>query len=167
MRYFLVIFLLPLTLLGCGYTPLAMGPGIGVNTLFIEPMVNRTAEPFLDSLVTNSVKERFGRDNRLTLVKNRMEAEAVLAGQVSNYSRTAISYDQDDTIQEYRSSVTVVASLRRISDGKILWKGNVSWSEESENSSDLSSQEDNETSAIQEITERLAEELYYRFQEDF
>ncbi len=167
MKCFLILFLIPLALFGCGYTPVGLGPGIGVKTLFIEPMDNRTAEPFLDSLVTNTLKERFGRDNRLILVKSRQDAEATLDGTVTSYSRRSVSYNQTDDIQEYRSTMKVEASLRRVSDGKILWKGNVVWTEESLNDSDRSSQEDNETAAIQEITERLAEQLYNRLQENF
>jgi hypothetical protein len=174
MKYVLILFLIPLTLFGCGYTPVALGPGIGVKTLFIEPMDNRTAQPFLDSLVTNSLKERFGRDGRLTLVKYSKDAEAILEGSISHYSRTAVSYNKNDAIQEYRSTMTVIASLRQVVDDKILWKGNVVWTEESMNrsgssinSSGLSGQADNETAAIQKITERLAEQLYSRLQEDF
>jgi outer membrane lipopolysaccharide assembly protein LptE/RlpB len=167
MKYFLLLLLMPLTLYGCGYTPVALGPGIGVNSLYIEPMVNRTAEPFLDSLLTNSLVQRFGRDSRLTLVKKPADAEAVLSGTVSSYSRTAISYDQEDNILEYRSIMKVQASMRRVSDGKILWKDNVSWKDESMNSSDRSVQENNESDAIQEIVERLADHLYIRVHENF
>jgi len=167
MKCLLTLFLIPLALFGCGYTPVVLGPGIGVKTLFIEPLDNRTAEPFLDSLVTNNLIERFGRDSRLTLVKNRQDAEAILSGSVSSYSRKAVSYDQLDNIREYRSIMKIKASLRRVSDGKILWKDNVSWTEESMNRSDRSVQEDNETVAIQKISERLAEQVYYRMQDNF
>jgi outer membrane lipopolysaccharide assembly protein LptE/RlpB len=100
-------------------------------------------------------------------VNTRKDAEAILSGSVSSYNRKAVSYDRTDTISEYRSTMTVMASLRRVADGKILWKDNVVWSEESMNSNDRSVQEDYETIAIQEITERLAEQLYNRLQENF
>jgi len=168
MRRFLIVQLIPaLFLCSCGYAPVAHSPGLGVKTLFIEPLVNRTAEPFLDSIVTNSLVERLGRDSRMRLVKHRAEAEAVLSGQVASYHRSSISYDSSDKIREYRSTMRVAASVRRVADGKILWKNTVSWTEDSQNSSDLSVQQDNETSAIQKISERLAEQLYHRLQENF
>jgi outer membrane lipopolysaccharide assembly protein LptE/RlpB len=167
MKCLLLLLLIPLALFGCGYTPVVLSPGIGVNSLFIEPMVNRTAEPFLDTLVTNSLVERLGRDSRLTLVKKKTDAEAILSGTVSSYSRTAVSYNSTDTILEYRSTMRVNASLRRVSDDKILWKDSISWTDESINSSDRSVQEDNETIIIQEISERLAEQVYYRLHENF
>ena len=72
MRRFLIVQLIPaLFLCSCGYAPVAHSPGLGVKTLFIEPLVNRTAEPFLDSIVTNSLVERLGRDSRMRLVKHR------------------------------------------------------------------------------------------------
>ncbi len=166
MKY-LILLLLTLALVGCGYTPVALGPGIGVKTLFIEPLDNRTAEPFLDSIVTNRLRERFGRDSRLTLVNDRKDAEAILSGSISTYNRKAVSYDRNDDIVEYRSIMKVKASLQRVSDGKILWKDNISWTEESMNSKDRSIQEDNETVAIQAISDRLAEQLYNRLQDNF
>ncbi|MEJ2201687.1 MAG: LPS assembly lipoprotein LptE [Desulfuromonadaceae bacterium] len=68
MKTWLAILLLPLLLFGCGYTPVALEPGLEVDSLFIEPMENRTPEPFLDSLLTNSLVDRFGRDSRIRLV---------------------------------------------------------------------------------------------------
>lgn len=159
--------LLSALLFGCGYAPVAHSPGIGVRTLFVEPLVNRTTEPFLDSIVTNSLVERFGRDSRLRLVKRRADAEAVLSGDVAAYHRTSISYDSSDKIREYRSTMTINVAVRRNADGKTLWKNAVSWTEDSQNSSDLGVQQDNETSAIQKIGERLAEQLYHRLQENF
>ncbi len=167
MKNLLTLLLLPLVLFGCGYTPVALGPGIGVKTLFIEPLDNRTAEPFLESLLTNSLIERFGRDSRLTLVKHRKDAEAILNGTISSYNRKAISYNRTDDIREYRSTMRINATLRRVTDGKILWKDSVSWTEESMNNEDRSVQADNETIAIQSISERVAEQLYHRLNENF
>jgi len=161
------LLILMLVVTGCGYTPRGLSPGIGVKTLFIQPLKNRTAEPFLDSLVTNSLVEWFGRDSRLRLVADAKDAEAVLSGEITSYSRRSVSYNRLDKIREYRSDMRVNANLRRVADGKILWKDSVSWSEESLNSSNRAQQDDNETEAIRKISNRLGEQIYNRMQENF
>lgn len=161
------LLMLSLVLCGCGYTPSALGPGIGVASLYIEPMVNHTPEPLLDSLVSNSLISRFSRDSRLTLVSGKKAATGILSGFVSSYSRTPVAYDRTDSIREYRSTMAVTASLQRVADGKILWKGTVSWSDTSLNNSDRSVQSDQENVAIQKISERLADQLYHRINENF
>jgi hypothetical protein len=61
----------------------------------------------------------------------------------------------------------VNANLRRVTDGKILWKDSVFWTEESLNSADRARQDDFETEAMQKISQRLAEQIYQRIQENF
>lgn len=161
------ILLLSILLASCGYTPRGLSPGIGVSTLYIQPLGNRTAEPFLDSMLTNDLIMWFSRDRQLRLVDSAKEAEAVLSGDVATYSRTAVAYNRRDKIQEYRSEMRVNANLRRVSDGRILWKDSVFWSEESFNSADRSQQDDFETEAMQQISQRLAEQVYQRIQENF
>jgi TolB-like protein len=162
-----VISLLLLLLAGCGYTPRGLSPGIGVSTLYIQPLGNRTAEPFLDSMLTNDLIMWFSRDRQLRLVASAKEAEAVLSGDVASYSRTSVAYNRRDKIQEYRSEMRVNANLRRVTDGKILWKDSVFWTEESLNSADRARQDDFETEAMQKISQRLAEQIYQRIQENF
>ncbi len=162
-----VFWLLLLLLAGCGYTPRGLSPGIGVSTLYIQPLGNRTAEPFLDSMLTNDLIMWFSRDRQLRLVASAKEAEAVLSGDVASYSRTSVAYNRRDKIQEYRSEMRVNANLRRVTDGKILWKDSVFWTEESLNSADRARQDDFETEAMQKISQRLAEQIYQRIQENF
>ncbi|MEJ2201688.1 MAG: hypothetical protein P8X63_11860 [Desulfuromonadaceae bacterium] len=90
-----------------------------------------------------------------------------LSGTISEYRRNAIAYSRDDDIREYRSHMRVEAVLRRVSDGRILWKDSLSWTDELMNSSDRSEQEDNETLTIQAISERLADHLYHRLHGNF
>jgi TolB-like protein len=161
------LLLLSIFLAGCGYTPRGLSPGIGVSTLYIQPLGNRTAEPFLDSMLTNDLIMWFSRDRHLRLVAGAKEAEAVLSGDVVSYNRTSVAYNRRDKIQEYRSEMRVNANLRRVSDGKILWKDSVFWNEESLNSADRSRQDDFETEAMRKISQRLAEQIYQRIQENF
>lgn len=164
MNWLKASLVLVLLLGGCGYRPMSQ-PGAmpaGVKTLYIALFGNRTTEAFLENTLTDAVIERFGRQRRLRLIEEAGEADAVLSGALVGYGLSASAYNRLDQITEYRLSLAVEAELRRRSDGKVLWKGTVSWAEEFPNSLDKAVQEDNETAAAQLAAERLAEELHYR-----
>lgn len=154
---------------GCGYHLPGRGENLPpeVQTLHIELFGNRTTEPFLENRITDSVTDRFARKRTLRLVEKGERADAVLSGVVAAYRTTPISYDRNDVITEYRSTMSIAATLRQTADDRVLWKGSVDWSEEYPASLDKSAQEDNEAAAIVVIVDRLAQELYSRIMENF
>ena len=166
---FLTVLLLLLTVVGCGYHFPAQGgalPG-GVQKIFLPLFANETAEPRLENYLSSKVSEVFARNANLLQVEDRQQAEAVLEGVISSYRTRAYSYDKNDDISEYRSTMVVNAKLRQVEDGRLLWQGQVSWDDEYPAADDKSLQEDFEQQAIEEISLRLAEELFYRLLDDF
>jgi outer membrane lipopolysaccharide assembly protein LptE/RlpB len=154
---------------GCGYHLPGRGNSLPseVQSLYIELFSNRTAEPFLENRITERVIDRFARKRSLHLVEKRDIADAILSGMVSGYITSPISYDRNDVITEYRSTMTIAVTLRQTADDRILWKGSIEWSEEYPANLDKSVQEDNEAAAIAVIADRLAQELYFRIMENF
>lgn len=169
MRRLILVWMLPFFLGGCGYHFSGQANNLPpeIRSLYIELFANRTTEPFLENLITNQVTEEFARSRSLHLTEDRTPSDAVLSGTVSAYSTSPISFGRNDEITEYRSDMTVDAVLFRTSDGKTLWKGNLSWTEEYPSNDDKAVQEDNEAEAIEVIAERLAEELYFRIVDNF
>lgn len=163
----LLVILFLLT--GCGYHLSGRGNNLPpeVQTLYIELFANRTAEPYLENRIADLVTDEFARNRDLALREDKEQADAVLSGAISTYTTVPISYDSNDEITEYRSALTIAATLRRTSDGKVLWKGDLSWDEEYPSSDDKAVQEDNEAEAILQISERLAEELYFLIVDNF
>jgi outer membrane lipopolysaccharide assembly protein LptE/RlpB len=131
-----------------------------VRSLHVELFRNDTYEPLIENTVTNEVVGRFARHDRLEIVEQPAQAEGILGGRIVGYSNSAISYNRDDNISEYRSQMTVAAVLRRVGNGEVLWKGTVSWQEDYSVNSDKVVQDDREQAAIQEISQRLADELF-------
>lgn len=167
----LLLSLAALCLLGgCGYHLAGRGNRLpaDVQTLYIGMFSNGTYQPFLENIVTNAVTDRFVQGRQLQLVENPARADAVLKGRVTAYSTDAISYDRNDAILEYRSRLTVRATLKRVRDGKILWQGDVSWSREyPADRTNIAAQQDSETAAIRVIAKRLSGELYSRIMDNF
>ena len=168
MRFIAALFLL-LTIAGCGYHIQGHGSNLPpeIRTTRIPIFANQTLEPFLENRVTNAVLERFSRGRALEVTYDSGNADSVLKGAIVRYVTTPIAYDADDNIIEYRSTLTLSATLEEAARGRILWSGSLSWSEEYPAGVDSMAQENFEEAAIREISERLADELYFRIVDAF
>lgn len=166
---FLAALCLLLGVSACGYHfPGQTGtlPG-GVKNIYIPLFVNKTSEPQLENRLSSVVSEVFARNGKISQVESAKQAEAVLEGVISSYRTTPLSYDKFDNISEYRSTMVVDAKLRRVSDGRLLWQGSVTWYADYVAAADKTIQGDLEKDAIDEINRRLAEELFYRLLDNF
>lgn len=138
-----------------------------VRTIYVELFANHTFEPYVENRITNAVVDWFDSKPGLTMIEDRSRADAVLSGVVTGYTSDPVSYGRGDDITEYRSTMTIAATLRQVSSGRVLWKGSLEWSEEYPATLNKTVQEDAEAAAIQVIAERLARELYDRMTANF
>jgi len=155
--------------MGCGYHFPGQSGALpeGVEKLYIPLFINKTAEPQLEYKMTSRVSEVFSRNSKISQVEKSISAEAVLLGTVRDYTTRALSYNSNDNIGEYRSTMVVDAVLQQVETERSLWQGTISWSAEYSASDDKNLQEDLERQAIDEITLRLAEEILYQLLDDF
>lgn len=169
MRWAAPVLLFVALLAACGYHLPGQGASLppGVETVHVELMRNRTAEPFLENGLTDSIVSEFVRGSAFGVFSGAAGADAILAGEITAYETTPVSYDANDEITEYRSRLHASFALRRAADGKILWKGDLAWEEEYPASDDKAVQEDNEAAAVVVIEDRLAEELYFHVVDRF
>ncbi len=169
MRLLTVVVLLCFCLVGCGYHfPGKSGtlPG-GVEKLYVPLFVNTTSESRLENKLNYRISQVFARSSKISQVNDREAAEAVLSGTITNYRSDALSYDRNDNIGEYRSSMTVDVVLQRTGSDEVLWKKRISWSSTYRAEGDKGAQYDLEGQAINEITLRIAEEILYQMLDDF
>ena len=169
MRALITFITLMAVLCGCAYHfggESDQLPG-GVQRLYVTLFDNRTPEAFLENLVTNRVIEKFARTGKIHIVEDRNSADGVLSGIISSYERSAVAYNQSDSIIEYRSRIKCAAELRRAEDNSVLWKGTVSWDDEFISAIDREITEGREAIAQEAIAKRLADELYARLTENF
>lgn len=164
-----VLFVLLLLLCGCGYHFPGQGgslPG-SVRTLFVPLFINQTAEPQLENDLTNRVSERLARHKQVTVVEQSEAADAQLQGTIGQYSSRALAYDSNDDISEYRATMVLNVKLLSLADDQLLWQNSLSWQVEYPAADDKGFQQDLEQAAIDELSERLADELLFRLLDDF
>jgi len=154
---------------GCGYRPVVrdvesrFGEG---KTVSIPIFANKTYKPNLENFLLNDLIDEFAKRKGLR-VKEMDSSDYTLSGEVLTYGKVAISYSGFDIVKEYRATMTVTATLRKNSNQQVIWRGNLSWSQDFPASTDLAILQNSEDAAIQEISRRLAQQIYLKMSEDF
>lgn len=168
---FLMILLLAGGLLsGCGYHVPGGGDqwvGGDAKSLYVELFANRTAEPYLDTILSDEITAQLSRSRLIELSGARGTAELVLSGEVTSFSSAALAYNPGDDISEYRASMTATARLVRRSDASVLWQGSLARSETYSALADKGAQRAGESQAARVAARRLAEDLMSRLLDDF
>lgn len=172
MKAFLVsgCVLIGLLLPGCGYhVPGADGQWAGQEgrTLHVELFVNRTSEPYLDTVLTDEISAQMARSRLVELTAQRNSAELILTGAITSFSSSASGYNPEDRISDYQAQMTATAQLVRRSDNAVLWQGTLSRSETFSSREDKGLQRVGESFAARVAARRLAEDLMARLHDDF
>ena len=103
---------------GCGiYTFTGHGIG-GIETLTIQPFENQTAEfgireELTDILITSMLKDR-----TLSVV-DQGSADAVLNGNILSIEDFPLTYDDQETVSEYKVVITVSFVLKKKEEEKL------------------------------------------------
>ena len=164
-----LLLLLLLLLLGCGYHVPGHGGALpdGVETFYLPLFSNQTLKPRLENGLTDSIAEAISRIPSARLVSQEDLADVRVEGTILSYGSSAIAYDSNDTIKEYRAQMLAEVKLRKISDGRLVWQNRLAWQGPYLANSDKSLQNDLEEEAIQELEFRIAEEFLFRLLADF
>jgi hypothetical protein len=131
----LILAFLSVSLSACGYTTRSM-IGSQFKTIFIEQFVNkidvtqettlhkyRIYRPALETDITRSVTNRFLFDGNLKPV-GLENADTVLKGELVEFRRDPLRYDNNDVVVEYRINIVVNISLWDTKENKLLWEEN-------------------------------------------
>ncbi len=161
LSYFVFIIIAACCLSGCGYHAMNWenGPFAGEGkTVNIPLFVNKTFKPNLEGVLANALIDEFAAKKGLQVETS--DGELTLSGEVLDYGTSAISYSSADTVREYLASMKISATLRKNSNMKVLWKGELSWNQSFPANTDIALQQNAEDEAIREICGKLARELY-------
>jgi outer membrane lipopolysaccharide assembly protein LptE/RlpB len=122
MRFLTILLTLILT--SCGYTFQGSQTILpkDIKTVYIPVVKNRSIEPSLTGILTDSIKDRVGRFGVLQIVESENEADATLDVQIlkvkrimkTNNTRSDVSIEQD-------LKLLLSGELRR-KNGAVLWR---------------------------------------------
>jgi hypothetical protein len=123
-NYLLNGLLATLLLTGCmGYRLGGTRPE-GVETVFVAPVINQTAEPAIELQVTHALRQRIQMDGRLKLVDSAAKADAIMEVVLTEYYLTAIAFrsDLETTPDRYRIRIDANSTLKNAQTGQAITK---------------------------------------------
>ena len=121
---------------GCGYTTRSM-IGNKYKTIYVAPFVNkvnitnqadaenkyRIYRPMIETEITRSVNNRYLFDGNLRPLKEE-SADLILKGEVMDFRKDALRYDNNNNVNEYRINLVVNISLWDRETNKLIWQEN-------------------------------------------
>jgi hypothetical protein len=94
----------------------------GIESVSINPIINKTEEPALEIPIMAAMKERVQFDGRMKLRNNEEDADAVIDIVLTNYRLVPIAFRSDfrTTVLQYRLRIDAMAILRDTKTNEIL-----------------------------------------------
>lgn len=148
---------------GCGYhTPGAAEKWAGgdARVVYIKLFVNQTSEPYLENYVTDALVAELARSRTVRVTEDPELADAVLTGEIRNFTSKSLAYGSKDRINAYRATMSIEARLARPGSDEVLWRLNRQRYEDYPATENKNLQLDGQRLAAREIAQRLAEDLY-------
>ena len=111
------------SLAGCGYQFAGTGNRLPaeIRTVSLGPIQNETREVGIEKQLTEFLDDEITSHGRLKVVPT-TESDAQLTGIVRYYVSRPVSFNSNDTAQQYQAIIVVDLDLRRRDNGKLLWK---------------------------------------------
>jgi len=113
--------LAPITALACGPYSFSGSTSTHIKTIAVPVFEDRTAEFGVKDRLSNAIVEEFTRDNTLKIADRRV-ADSVLLGTLLGVQETAGVYNQQESVQEVRVTVTVQLKYEDVKKRKTVWE---------------------------------------------
>jgi len=97
----------------------------GIRSIAIPPFENQTAEFGIAELLSEAVEDEFRSDNTLK-IRNLNNADSILYGTIVRVDDHPSTYNADESVEEYRITVTVHIRYEDRLKGKTVWEENIS-----------------------------------------
>ena len=111
-------------LFSCGYTASPALLPSHMKTVAIPVFENGTTEYTLEQDITNTVIQRFVRDNHLRIVDEK-SANSVVHGRVTQYKNAVFGFSTATRAQEYRVTISVMVTFKDLVKNREVWSGEI------------------------------------------
>jgi outer membrane lipopolysaccharide assembly protein LptE/RlpB len=155
---------------GCGYGLVGRTSSLppDIESIYIEPLGNRTLREQIDQEFTRAITDEFIRRQRYTVVNSLEEADAVLVGEVTNFAVRPVAFgSQEGRGTEYEIQVMASMEFRRSDRPEILWKQPYYQFRESYTFDDSAAFVNREDQAVIEVADEFAQTLVIDILEGF
>lgn len=151
----------------CGYQFSGGGTLPGeIETVSIGIFENRTGETGVEAVLANYIVNQFTRFKSVRIVEKK-EAEAVLKGTIKSSRIRTVGHSTPSEPTERRITLYLDVELTD-PDGRTIWRArDISASDSYEMAPGNRRTEQNKKTALEELSERLAERIYYRLTDSF
>ena len=130
------VLMLGVMMAGCGYTTRSMISD-KYRTIYVKPIGNkiditnesdtenkyRLYRPHMETDITNAVVKKYLFDGNLKPM-NSESAHLTLKGDLIEFRRDPLRYDDNDEVEEYRINIRVNLSLWDNRENKLVWEEN-------------------------------------------
>jgi outer membrane lipopolysaccharide assembly protein LptE/RlpB len=111
---------------GCGYALVGRASTLPteVRRIFVRPLDNRTPRAQVEQFLTTAIADELVTRQRFSLVQSAAEADAELAGTVTAFAVTPVTFDAQGRATEYEIAITARVAFRRTGEGEpaaMLW----------------------------------------------
>lgn len=117
-----------LLLAGCGYALVGRGSNLpeDIDAVYVEPLVNQTARPQVEQILTSALTDELVTRRRFALV-DREEADAVLRGTVSGFTVRPVGFGPDGLASDFEIAITADMIFHRVptaddEEGEVIWQ---------------------------------------------
>lgn len=106
---------------GCGYSLRASLPG-NYKTVHIPVLENRTQEPGIEDFITQALTTALVNSGMAKMARSADDADAVLEGQIVEYSLTSLAFDATANVTQYRLVIGLSLTLRDRAKNEVVWR---------------------------------------------
>ncbi|MBN1405998.1 MAG: LptE family protein [Candidatus Omnitrophica bacterium] len=128
------LFFLSISLSGCGYTTHSLLPAhikkihianfknsINITQESTDRNIYKTYRARLELDITKAIIDKFIMDGNLK-ISSAEDADLVLTGELLDFDREPLRYDEADNVQQYRMVLLVSVTLKDVAQNKIMWQ---------------------------------------------
>ncbi|HEX6898612.1 MAG TPA: LPS assembly lipoprotein LptE [Thermoanaerobaculia bacterium] len=160
-----------LVLTGCGYALVGRGSNIpeDVRAVYLKPLENRTQRSQVEQSLTRAVADELVARQRFSVVGSADQAQAEIAGAVTGFGVTPVTFDNTGRATQYEISITAQIAFKRVGgDEKVLWSSDrYTFRENYDVDPNAEDFFDREDEAIEEASKKFAETLVTSLLEGF
>jgi outer membrane lipopolysaccharide assembly protein LptE/RlpB len=111
--------------LGCGYALVGRVSSLpaDIKAVYVAPLENQTTRAQLEQFLTGAITDELVKRRRFTIVRGADEADAQLAGSVTSFHVTPVTFDANGRAQEYEISIVAAVKFHRTGgEQAVVWQ---------------------------------------------